>query len=210
MARICFKTSFLSTLSSGLLCLGLAFGTGISAAQAQSSDSRLPTTRPVLGIGFTGGGDLLLQVPFSDGTMQNIYAGRLVHMFLGLEHQAAQGYFFRGTLGYHSDSVSASNGSVSFSRLPLELSTHFYAADRVTLGLGMRKSLSPSLDSTGVAMQPIPMTSDMGWFAQIEYELTPQFSIAGRTTHETFHYQSGGVDTPLDGSHVGLYFNVTF
>ncbi len=204
------KTSLLSPLGSGLLSLGLACGAGVSTAQAQSNDARLPTTRPVLGLGLTGGGDLLVQVPFSDGTVQNIYAGRLMHMFLGLEHQVAQGYFFRGTLGYHADSASASNGSISFSRLPFELSTHVYVADRVTFGLGLRKSLSPSLDSVGVPMQPILMTADVGWLAQVEYEFTPQFSMAMRTTRETFHYQTGGIDVPIDGNHSGLYFNVTF
>lgn len=208
MAWVHFKASLLRALGSGVLGLGVALGAGVANAQAQDNEHRLPTTRPVFGIGLTGGGDFLAAVPFDDGTVQNIYAGRFLHMFLGLEHQNAPGYFFRGTLGYHSDSVSGVNGSVSFSRLPLEFSTHFYVADRVTLGLGARKSLGVSLDGASVGLMPIPMTSNLGWLAQMEYELSPEFSLAMRLVHETFQVNSTGMT--VDGGHAGMYFNVVF
>jgi hypothetical protein len=208
MAWVHFKASLLRALGSGVLGLGMALGAGVAHAQAQGYEHRLPTTRPVFGIGFTGGGDYLATVPFDNGTVQNIYAGRFLHLFLGLEHQIAPGYFFRGTLGYHTDSISdAYNNTVSFSRLPLEFSTHFYVADRVTLGLGARKSLWVSLDGNGAGL-PIPMTSNLGGLVQMEYELSPEFSLAMRLVHETFQLNSTGMT--VDGSHAGMYFNVVF
>src|SRR5262245_28206956 len=114
-------------LATTLVCAGLA-------AQAQER-----SVRGVLGLGLTGGGDTLATVVYTDGSTDSIKAGGLVHVFGGAEFSLGSAVTMQATIGYHVDETSgASNGSLRFSRYPVELLGHFQVAPQVRLGGGAR------------------------------------------------------------------------
>jgi hypothetical protein len=195
----------------GLLLLASA-ATSLPALADSGSASMLPTARPVFGFGLTGGGDAVLSQPvqYSDGTTDQLYAGTGIHIFGGIEYQAVQGLFWRTTLGYHFDSTApATNGEISFSRFPLELTLHTYIAPDLTIGAGLRKSLGVSVTGTGaVSDVNYSMDSNTGWLIQGEYELNSDISLALRLVRETYRVRSTLLD--LDAGHVGAYLNFVF
>lgn len=208
MKRI--KAALHRTLA-GLLLLGSVV-TVLPARADSSSAPMLPTARPVFGVGFTGGGDPVLSQPvlYSDGTTDQLYAGSGIHIFGGIEYQAIQGLFWRTTLGYHFDSTApATNGEISFTRFPLELTLHAYLAPDLTIGGGLRKSLGVSVTGTGaVSNVNYAMDSNTGWLIQGEYELNSDISLALRLVRETFRVRSTLLD--IDAGHVGVYLNFVF
>src|SRR3954469_24411906 len=97
--------------------------------------------RPVLGMSLTGGGKTLLKVEMEDGSTQRVSSGGLVQLFGGFEYQAAESPIsFQATVGYHADSIGASNGDASFSRVPFELLAFWDTADNFRIGGGVRKA----------------------------------------------------------------------
>jgi len=208
MKRI--KAALHRTLA-GLLLL-VSTVTSLPALADSGAVSMLPTARPVFGFGFTGGGDAVLSPPvqYSDGTTDQLYAGSGIHIFGGIEYQAVQGLFWRTTLGYHFTSTApATNGDISFSRFPLELTLHTYIAPDLTIGGGLRKSLGVSVTGTGaVSNVNYAMDSNTGWLIQGEYEFNADISLALRLVRETFRVRSTLLD--LDAGHVGVYLNFVF
>jgi hypothetical protein len=204
------KAAAHSILAGLLLLAGVA--TSLPALADSGSASMLPTARPVFGFGLTGGGDAVLSQPvqYSDGTTDQLYAGSGIHIFGGIEYQAVQGLFWRTTLGYHFDSTApATNGEISFSRFPLELTLHTYIAPDLTIGGGLRKSLGVSVTGTGaVSDVNYSMDSNTGWLIQGEYELNSDISLALRLVRETYRVRSTLLD--LDAGHVGAYLNFVF
>ncbi len=186
--------------------------TALPAWADSGSAATLPTARPVFGVGFTGGGDPVLSPPvqYSDGTTDQLYAGTGTHIFGGIEYQAVQGVFWRTTLGYHFTSTApATNGDISFSRFPLELTLHTYIAPDLTIGGGLRKSLGVSVTGTGaVSNVNYAMDSNTGWLIQGEYELNSDISLALRLVRETYRVRSTLLD--LDAGYVGVYLNFVF
>ena len=78
----------------------------------------------LVGGGFTFGGEDLVTVTYDDGHTQDVRSGGLVTFYGGVEYRFDSIFSLQTTIGYHIDSVSAENGSVRFSRYPLELLGH--------------------------------------------------------------------------------------
>ena len=99
-------------------------------AQAQER-----TVRGVLGMGLTGGGDTLATVVYTDGSTDNIKSGGLLHVFGGAEFRLGPQATMQATIGYHVDETNGnSDGSLRFSRYPLELLAHYHVTPAFKLG----------------------------------------------------------------------------
>lgn len=173
---------------------------GAAAAQAQERN-----VRGVLGIGLTGGGDTLATVTYTDGSTDNIKAGGLVHVFGGAEFLVAPQFTVQATVGYHLDETSgASNGSLRFSRYPIEVLGHFRVAPQVRLGAGARFVNNAKIDSRGVLSGArVDFDSTVGGVFEGEWLVTPNIGLKLRYVSEK--YKAGGVS--VDGNHGGFYFS---
>jgi hypothetical protein len=114
----------------------------------------------------------------------------------------------RSSLGYHVESTNANNGSVTFSRWPLEVIGLWSASEKVRLGAGVRKATSAKLEGSGAAasLGNYSLDSKVGLVLEAEYLLTPHAGITLRTVNEKYTYQGSNID----GSHVALGLNWYF
>jgi hypothetical protein len=164
--------------------------------------------RPVIGTTLTGGGETLATVRYTDGTTQKVRSGGLIHLFGGIEYQSAD-FAVQATLGYHVDDTSARNGSVRFSRLPIEVLGFWRASERVRLGGGARIATSPEVSSSGAASSVGDVTFDskLGLVLQGEYVVwSDRASVLMRYVVEDY----GSGREKISGNHVGVGFSFRF
>jgi hypothetical protein len=161
----------------------------------------------VLGLGLTGGGETLANVTYTNGDDQNIRSGGLVHYYAGVDVRATPQLSFQGTVGYHVDtSAGASNGSVRFTRVPIEALAYFHVDDNIRLGGGVRLVNSPELRGRGVASN-VRDTYDntVGVVLEGEYLFTRWMGVKLRAVSESYRSNTTGVKA--NGDHAGVYVN---
>ncbi len=180
-----------------------------SSAQAQTSPATDRPLRFFLGMGATFGGDNLATAKFTNGETANVRAGGVVQFHGGATYKFTD--TISGTLaaGYHFNRVSASNGSITFSRYPVELLGHYAVTPAVRLGGGLRLISSPKLTSSGVASGiKSDFGSTTGLVVEGEYLISDRYGIKLRYVNE--EYKINGTNKKVDGSHAGLMFNFYF
>lgn len=189
-----------------LIGAALALGTQLGAYAA---DAAAPV-KFLLGGGFTFGGDKLATVGFNDGSTENIRAGALLMLYGGTEIRLGDLVSFQATLGYHVDDTSpASNGSLRFSRMPVDLLLHFRINEQLRLGAGVqlvhKAELKGSGDVSGIHAK---FDSATGAVLEGEYLFSPHVGLKLRYVSEEFELKGG--NATVDGSHVGLLLNYYF
>ena len=189
-----------------LLGAALAIGTAFSA---QAADAASPF-KFLLGAGLTFGGDTLVTVPFTDGSTDNVKAGGLVHLYGGGEYRLSDMFALQATVGYHvSDTRAASNGSVRFTRIPVDLLALYSVTEKVRLGAGAQFVSGPELKGSGVASNVSQKyDSTTGAIVEGEYLFTQHMGLKLRYVSEKFTPEGGG--TKVDGSHAGVMFSYYF
>jgi hypothetical protein len=182
------------------LILAAALACGGAAAQAQER-----TVRGVLGLGLTGGGDTLATVVYTDGSTDDIKSGGLVHVFGGAEFRLAPQATLQATFGYHVDETTgASDGSLRFSRYPLELLAHYHVSPLIKVGGGVRVVNNAKIDSRGVLSGArVDFDNTVGGVIEGEWMVTPAIGLKVRYVSEK--YKAGGVS--VDADHGGFYFS---
>jgi hypothetical protein len=180
--------------------------TAVGGAQAQTAVSQR-SVRGILGLGVTGGGDTLASASYTDGTTQKIRAGGLVHVYAGAEFRVAPQVTLQATLGYHADDTrAADNGSLRFTRYPLEVLGHFQVDDAIRIGGGIRLINSAKLVGRGVLGNiNDEFDSTVGLVIEGEYLFARQFGVKLRGVSE--EYKSTRLNGTASGSHVGAYFS---
>lgn len=187
--------------------LAVAAATPTFAADAGSS------LKPVIGVTLTGGGKTLVEVEFDDGGSRKISSGGLTHLFAGVEYrEPGAPWSIQATVGYHFDRVSADNGSLSFSRVPLEVLGFWHANDNIRLGGGLRKATGTQFETSGAGNDIAPefnMRSTMGVVLQGEYLFGEHASVFLRYVNEKYesNYLVGG---EVSGEHGGIGFAYRF
>jgi len=168
-----------------------------------------PAVRPLLGVGLTFGGDTLATTFFTDGTQIDIKAGQLLQLHGGLEYRATPLLSVQATVGYHVDNSSASNGSVRFSRIPVELLGHFHASDKWLFGGGLRLVNSPKLSSSGAASSvgSVDFDNTTGTVIEGEYRTSFKLGFKLRYVSEKYEAKAPFTGATVDGSHIGLMMN---
>ena len=184
------------------LILGTALALASVCSQAQDG---LRPIHAVLGIGLTGGGETLANVTYTNGDDQDIRSGGLVHYYAGVDVRATPFLSFQGTLGYHVDSsAGASNGSVRFTRIPIEALGYFHVSDNLRIGGGVRLVNSPKLKGRGVASNVSDSFDNAtGVIVEGEYFFTRWFGVKLRAVSESYRSKSTGIKA--NGDHAGVY-----
>jgi hypothetical protein len=176
----------------------------VAAAGAQAQER---SVRGILGMGITAGGDTLASVVFANGSVEDVKGGELVHVYAGAEFRVAPQLTFQTTFGYHvSDTSAASNGSLRFSRYPLELLAHYQLSEQSRLGGGARFVNNAKVAGSGVLNYVnLDYGSTVGAVLEGEYLVTPSIGLKLRAVSEKYEPSFGG--PKADGSHVGFYFS---
>ena len=188
----------------------LALGATLALASLLAHADEGRPLRFVLGTGVTFGGEKLATVTYTDGTVQDIRSGGLVAYYVGLDVRATPQVSFQATIGGHVDStLGAGNGSVRFTRVPVEVLGYYHVNDRIRLGGGLRLVNSPELVGRGVASNVgVSFDNTVGLVLEGEYSFTRWFGLKLRAVSET--YQASGGGTKANGDHVGAYVNFYF
>ena len=191
-----------------LCAIGLAALVAVAGnAQAQTAPSASPV-RFFVGIGATFGGDKLATATFSNGDSAKIRAGGTVQFHGGLMYHFTDKVSASVGVGYHFDQVNATNGSITFKRVPLELLGHYAVLPNVRLGGGLRAVSGAKLDGGGVASGiNASLGSATGLVLEGEYLVSPSFGIKLRAVQED--YKPSGA-SKVDGGHMGVMFNYYF
>lgn len=183
----------------GALALG-------AATAAQASD-----ITGFAGFGLTGGGEKLVTVQYSNGTSQDIRSGGFVELRAGIEYRPqAAPFAVQASVGYHVDDTNASNGSVRFSRVPLELIGFWNATPNWRFGGGLRHATGVQLSSSGAAsdLGGVDFEANTGTVVVGEYLFSPHWGVDARYVNE--RYTVKGTDTHVDGSHFGMHVSYYF
>jgi opacity protein-like surface antigen len=188
-----------------LLGAALAVATTFSAQAADGAPFKF-----LLGAGLTFGGDTLITVPFTDGSTDDIRAGGLVHLYGGGEYQFNDKFALQATLGYHiNDTRAASNGSVRFTRVPVDVLALYSVTDKVRLGAGAQFVSGPELKGSGVASNVNQKyDSTTGAVIEGEYLFSPHLGLKLRYVDLKFTPSGGGAK--VNGSYGGVLFTYYF
>lgn len=187
--------------------VGAALAASTLAAQAADAT---PAVRPLVGFGLTFGGDTLATVQFDDGTTDSIKAGGLAHLYAGAEFKVGTAMAIQTTVGYHVDDTrSSSNGSLRFSRYPVDLIALYSLNDRVRLGAGAQIVGSAKLAGSGVASAvAVDFQSSTGALLEAEYLFTPNLGAKARFVSHKYKPKGSGIS--VDGNHVGVMLGYYF
>lgn len=172
-----------------------------AAALALPAAAHAEGLRPVVGASLTGGGKTLVTVEFTNGSNQKIHSGGLVHLFGGAEYEG-DNYAVQGNFGYHVDDSHAKDGSVRFSRWPIELIGFWKIDANMRWGVGIRKATGAKVTSSGAASNIGTQSFDSkpGLILQGEYLFAQRFSGLLRVVRED--YTVDGIR--VQGNHLGL------
>jgi hypothetical protein len=179
-----------------------------TSAFAQQAPSEKPLSF-VAGFGITVGGDKLATAQYTNGTSQKITAGGIFQFHGGAEYRINPEFSVQGTVGYHADSTSGTNGSITFSRIPVELIGYFHSNDQWRVGAGARFVNNIELSSSGVASGINDKYDNaVGGVFEVEYFTSKKFGLKVRYVKET--YKSTVYNYEVDASHVGFFGNFYF
>ncbi len=136
------------------------------------------------GVSLGSGGDVLVPVRYTDGSADNLRAGKGVHLRAGLYYRLDSEGAVLGSAGYQPGAVTAKNGSVRFERFPVELMAKYHYNEKWRLGFGVRMPFEARVSSSGAAVPTVGgyrLSSRKGLIVDAEY-LFGQFglSYAGR------------------------------
>ena len=167
--------------------------------------------------GITLGGDEVASLRYSDGSTNNIYAGRLGYFGGGLEYDINKDVMLRLNAHYHWDTAVAANGDVRFSRYVFEVIPYYHLSDkyRVGLGLGLHTNTKLSSDffadlgfdnaNAVIASVGRKMSDSDHWLelrmVSVEYFLNK---------YNDYSLPPSAIFQAASGNHVGLAYHMLF
>jgi opacity protein-like surface antigen len=192
-------------MRSFLFAAVLAAAFGSAAAQTQAPAS----VKPLIGFGLTFGGDTLVSGSYSNGDSWKISSGGLFVFYGGAEFRVSDQFAVQGTLGYHFDRVNGDNGSVRFSRVPLDVVGLYKVNPQVRLGGGFEHVSSPKVSGSGV-LGGIngEFKASTALLLEGEYMFSDKLGVKGRYVGHKFKAANGAGS--VNGDHIGVLMNYYF
>lgn len=162
---------------------------------------------PFLGGGVTFGGDKVNTVHYTNGDDANIRAGGRLDLRAGVDYRlTGSPVSIQGTIAYHTARAEASNGSVDFSRVPVELLVQWHINEQWALGGGIRKATSAKYNASGAGASQTSdqeFKSNTGFVIEGEYYVIPSVGLKVRYVNEEYK-DSANASIKRDGNHLGL------
>jgi hypothetical protein len=171
----------------------------------------LGSLRPMIGLGYTFGGDVLDELPLLAIFDRNVRAGEGALGLVGVEYHAWPQVSLQAAVGYHTESASNGVGREStFSRTVVELLGHYHLAESWRLGGGARLVRRVELERRDDGQIDITkFDNTRGLVLEGEWRFSRYAGLKLRRVHETYRIQ-GAADNEADGSHWGVSMNVYF
>ena len=178
----------------------------VQADPAQPAPSK---ARFFVGMGFTGGGEKIATVEYTDGDDGDVTFGSLIQMGGGVDYRINQDLSLQASIHTHISSEGADNGAIRFTRMPIELLGYYNVTPQWRLGVGARYVSSAKIKSRGVAnIGNFSFDNTVGAIVEAEYALGERVGIKLRYVSEK--YQLEGSSEKLSGNHVGIFGNFYF
>lgn len=192
------------------LALGVAFiGTAQAQGTTQDQDAADKRLRFVAGAGLTYGGERIVTARYTDGDTVDIDGGGSVALLVGLDYRIDPRFSVQGTVGYHVDNASGTNGDVRFERVPLELLGYYHVNGQVRVGGGLRHVTGASLRTNGVAdIGDHEFKNATSGVAEIEYLYAPSLGFKLRYASDRYAFRH--LRDSIGGQHVGALVNFYF
>jgi len=166
--------------------------------------------RPLVKAGIDVGGETMATAVFVSGETDKIRANEGAYLGGGLALvDDARNLEFHLTIAYKLARVSADNGDLEFSRIPLE-GLVFYRLPKVRLGGGLTYHLNPELEGGGIASAvDVKFKNAPGFVLQADYRIWRGLAAGVRYTF--LEYDAKGDATGSARSNgVGLTVSYTF
>jgi hypothetical protein len=163
------------------------------AAFLAASASQAADVRPFVKAGADVGGDTLVTVVFVGGDTERIKANEGFYFGGGIsflnEAKTLEGEL---SLSYKFNSITASNGDVDWTMMPVE-ALLFYRLPQWRLGGGFAYHLNPKLDGSGViGGLNVKFDDAFGIVLQADYLIRPNFAVGVRYTDVKYEVSGGG------------------
>jgi hypothetical protein len=180
----------------------------IGLASAASASQALDV-RPLVKGGFDFGGDTIVTARFTDGSTRSIKANQGFYVGGGASVLNDDGTLEAElSLSYKMGLISANNGDLKFTRLPLE-ALGFYRWTHFRLGGGLTYHINPRLEGSGVASNVThSFDNAAGFVLQGDYLFTPKFSVGARYTN--IKYKQTNPSATFKGDGVGVTIGYRF
>jgi opacity protein-like surface antigen len=179
---------------------------GVAQAQAPADNTGL---RFFLGAGLTAGGDKLAELEFTDGSDSSVTAGGLVQLTGGVDYRINSDFSLQTSLSYHVSDATGSDGSIRFTRMPIELIGYYNVSPEWRIGVGARYVSKPKLKASGEAGNgQVNFDNTVGALIEAEYMMSPKAGVKIRYVSEKYETSIGKFK--VDGNHIGGFFNYYF
>ncbi|HZO02392.1 MAG TPA: hypothetical protein VFB93_14440 [Burkholderiales bacterium] len=166
--------------------------------------------RPILKGGLDTGGDTLVSVTFVGGESDKIKANEGFYLGGGMaiiDEPRSMEYHL--TVAYKIGMVSADNGDIDWTRVPLE-ALAFYRFAKVRIGGGLTYHLNPELEGSGVASSVnVKFKNALGFLVQADWRITQGLALGLRYTFIEYEAKSPASGT-AKGDGAGLTISYTF
>lgn len=160
-------------------------------------------------MGLHGGGSKLATATYTSGNTASITAGSLISFGVGPQIDITNNTHIRALFGYKFDSVSAKNGNISFTRLPLDV-MFFYQTEQWNFGAGITYHISPTLSGSGIASNVNGSYKNaLGYVAEVDFRLGEFFYLGGKYTRIDYQPEQVGAKT-ADGNSIGVVMGFVF
>lgn len=183
----------------------LVFALAAAAPAAHAQD-----VRPMLKLGVDTGGDTLVTATFSSGSSDSIKANEGFYIGGGASILFSNEIEIEVSLSYKTASITASNGDIEFTRLPLDALV-FYRFPDFRVGGGLTYHLNPKLSCSGGAVAAgcvnVSFDDAAGLALQADYLFAQKFAVGGRYTMLEYKASGGGT---VKGNGLGVTFSVRF
>lgn len=162
--------------------------------------------RPVIVAGLEFGGEKIA----STTSGESFHANELFSLGGGASYLTdAKNIEVQVTLAWKYGNLNASDGSIKFTRYPLDALV-FYRMNKFRFGGGLTYHLNPKLSADGVAapLDGFKFDNALGLVLQADYLLTEQASIGLRYTNLSYKPKGGGDSLSSNGG--GVMFGYRF
>jgi hypothetical protein len=138
--------------------------------------------------GITGGGDKLAEVRYSNGDRESVRAGGLAHIAAGVVWQPTlTPLSVQATIGWHVDGITADNGDITFSRVPIEVLGYFTGVPNWRFGAGARFVRNAELEAdVDGFVDTVTYKDATGLVLEAGYRIAPRGWLNLRYTDEQY------------------------
>ena len=180
-----------------------------AAADTNTIDDNLGAKFLLTG-GYTYGGDKIATIEYEYGDHANIRAGGEFLLGLGMSYRFTPSWELQLSFHYQYDREEAENGEMEFHRVPIEL-LGFYRQGVHRFGGGVTYHTNSEFESDFDEPDDyisVGFDDALGFVLEYDYLLSDMASLGIRYTN--IEYQVSGFSNKVDGSYVGLMFNLYF